>query len=168
MPFTHNDYDRADWRLLQNGAVNLYRRPDIYENDLAALKALGYAVVDIDFQSLPAFHEAVSRALDWQQLFGYAGWNGGLDALDDGFGSLELDETHTFAFGVRGFHRLFREDRRLATNLADIIETASRDHLLMGGRLIGLFQTDDPHLELGSLGGRGAQWNHREELRVSR
>jgi hypothetical protein len=168
MPFSFDDMDRVDWDLLQNGAVNLYRRVELYEDDLAALKALGYAVADIDFQSMPSFHEDVSKALDWQKLFGYPDWQGSLDALNDGFGSLELGDGEGFGFGVRNFHRLWSQDRRLATTLADIIEDTSRSHLLMGGRLIGLFQTNNADLDLGTLGGRQAQWNRREWLRTNR
>ncbi|HEX7693257.1 MAG TPA: hypothetical protein VF409_02135 [Sphingomonas sp.] len=78
------DLKRADWPLLQDGAVNLFRRIDIFEETQGALAVLGYDVLAVDCRSgWSAFQDQISLVLRWQEQFGYAGWNGNLNALND-------------------------------------------------------------------------------------
>jgi hypothetical protein len=60
------------------------------------------------------------------------------------------------------FNRLAGTSPEAAHIILDLIEAASRDHLLSGGLLIGLVQTDDNQYTCAPVGGRRVDWNNRE------
>lgn len=157
------DYQRADWPLLQNGAVNLFWSRGVLSETRKDLAALGYEESEIVFGSkAPGFHTQMSNALKWEQQFGYSFWNGNLDALTDGMRYFPFGPSGRSALVFLGFHNFTAKSPQTAHAVLDIIENAARDHLLSGRLLIALVQTNDNRYAVSGIGGRRANWNPRE------
>ena len=162
--FAEGDEARPDFRLLQNGAVSLFRRKDFFEEARASLRELGYVEFLITYRDMASFKVALSDALDWQGLFGYSPWSGNLDALNDGLGDFPFGPTACASFCIEDFDKLAVDEAEFALIMLDLLETNARYHLLYGRRLAVLIQTSDSGFEARGLGGRNAQWNAREWL----
>ena len=160
---SETDFQRADWPLLQNGAVNLFWKHDILADACQQLHELAYEIADVSCAGSPSsFQAQMSRALSWRETFGQEPWTGNLDALNDGFRHYPFGPSARGALVLREFHHLVSADRERARSILDIIEWSSRNHLLKGQCLIALVQTDDPTYECEGLGCRSANWNRRE------
>jgi len=166
--FKEPNHNRADWRLLQNGAVNLFRQAAYLEEAKRELASLGYETIDLAFSDLDQFKSDLSIALKWEEQFGYAPWDGNLDALNDGLRWFSNEGPERVALCITRFHGLWRADKRIAHALLDMIESQSRDALLVGKHLIAMIQTNDANFHPEGLGGRSAQWNEREWLDAKR
>src|SRR5579872_5137179 len=88
--FAINDFDfqRLDWRLLQNGAVVLYLRRDILEPDIAWLKEHAYEVKRLDcltWSDERAMHLAMAATLSFPDYYGM-----NLIAMNDCISDLEI------------------------------------------------------------------------------
>jgi hypothetical protein len=167
-PFSENDGDRLDWDLLQNSAVTLYWRRELFERDVVWLKDHGYEVYLIDCSGIEEFRAQITRVLRFQENYGYEPWTGNLDALNDAFRDLGFDGATGIAFCLVRIDLLAASDRYAAQALLDIIESHSRDYLLLGLRLLALAQSDDPKIQFDPIGARTAQWNREEWLNASR
>lgn len=163
------DFERADWPLLQNGAVNLFRKPEILAGVRAGLTGLDYGISEVSCGTqVPSFEAQMSSALKWHELFGYEPWTGNLDALRDGMRYYPFGPSGRSALILNGFHHLVAVDSERAHIILDIIEAAARDHLLTAKLLIALVQTDDPRYSCSGIGGRNANWNDHEWLDANR
>ncbi|HEY6814018.1 MAG TPA: barstar family protein [Croceibacterium sp.] len=163
------DFQRADWPLLQNGAVNLFWKPAVLAEARQALASLGYEIAEVSCGArVPSFELQMSRALKWQDQFGYECWTGNLNALNDGLGYFPFGPSGRCALVLTGFHHLVAADRERAHTILDIIESCARDHLLAAKLLIALVQTDDARYACEDIGGRQANWNGREWLLADR
>ena len=165
---SEDDFKRADWPLLQNGAVNLFFAKSYLEETQAQLRALDYEVIEIIYEAADSFRSALTVALRWQQQFGYSPWTGNLDALDDAFSSFPFRPSKSAAICVSNYDWLMRENEHLGQTFLDIIENQSKSHLLHGCRLLALIQTNDPKISFEKLGARAAQWNRRERMMKDR
>jgi hypothetical protein len=169
MFLTDADYGRADWPLLQNGAVHLFWSREVLSATRKSLTELGYEEGEITFESkAPGFHAQMSRALKWQDQFGYSSWNGNLDALNDGMRYFPFETSGRSALIFLGFHHFASKSPATAHAILDIIERAARDHLLSGRLLIALVQTDDNQYACPPVGGRCVDWNPREWTKQNR
>lgn len=90
--FCEDDLERADWPLLQNGAVNLFHKKSVFEETAKQLTDLGYHVAHIRCKTPEEFKTDISTELDWDGQFGYKDWDGNLDALNDGLSSPPMNE----------------------------------------------------------------------------
>ena len=166
--FSENDWQGFDYRLLQCGAVTLYRNEKFLVDDANSLKTLGYRIHRFKCSNVDAFRESVSPIFDFAGNFGYPDWNGNLNALDDAFRELDFSDATGLAFVLQPFSSIVRKDRYLAESFLDLVELHSRDHLLFGNRLIAIVQVGDPRTTFDNLGCRSANWNHREWLDKNR
>lgn len=166
--FSDNDTDRLDWQLMQNGAVTLYFQTAILEETLAWLRDQGYAVQTIDCHDRAGFQQQMSLALQFREQFGYDEWTGNLNALNDAFRYLAIAPATGLVFCFLRYDLLKAASPDLAEAVLDIIESHSRDYLLLGQRLLALVQSDDPAIRFGPLGARTANWNQREWLNSAR
>jgi hypothetical protein len=163
------DTDRADWPLLQNGAINLFWKQELFEEARRALEGLNYEILMVDCRSgWQTFQDQISTALKWREQFGYAPWNGNLDAFNDGLRDFPFGPSKQSALALRGFHVLVEEARDRADTVLDMLEYAARDHLLWSNVLIVLVQTDDPRYQCAPVGARHANWNRREWMDSNR
>lgn len=161
--------NRADWPLLQDGAVSLFWRPEVLDDTRRALDALGYEVSDISGVSgWPHFIEKLSSVLRWQEQFGYAPWTGNLNALNDAMGGYPFGAANQSALIIRDFDILVGEDAEGSQGLLDVLESAARDHLLWGRTLVILIHTNDNRYYSGPIGDRPARWHPREWLNRDR
>lgn len=157
------DLTRADWPLLQNGAVSLFWNPAVLASTQAALAALDYDIAEISCgAAVPSFEAQMSQMLMWNYQFGYSPWTGNLNAFVDGVRGYPFGPSGRSALALKGFHHLVAADEEFAHAILDILEGAARDHLLWGKFLIVLVQTDDPAFVCPPVGGRSAQWNCHE------
>jgi RNAse (barnase) inhibitor barstar len=164
--FTQGDFERLDWKLLQNGWVTLYRDPSVFEEDCGALERLAYRVVRVDcalWRTEDDAHEALARALEFPAHYGR-----NLGALQDSLGDVDVPDAGGFALALRRFDALFARRRDFAEALLDVCATVGRENLLFARRFLTLAQTDDSDLSPAPVGATAAQWNPRERLRSDR
>jgi len=166
--FSAADVGSIDFELLRHGAITLFRRPALFDAAVDQLTAIGYLVHRIDARAGVTFVAGLTEALRFHENFGYAPWTGNLDALNDAFREVLFGDHRGVAFAFYGLDALHRVEPDLAQGTLDILEASARDHMLFGHRLLAVAHSDDPDLNLGSLGGRGATWNRREWLTANR
>jgi hypothetical protein len=160
--FTTAELGQLDWTLLQDGAITLYSAMSPLERDLGWLSDHGYATHRFDCANSTTFQAQISLALKFREHYGYDDWNGNLDALNDAVGDIEFEGVTGVVLCLVNFEKHFAAEPNRAFHLLDIVECSSRVHLLMGNRLLGLVQTNDPMLSLPKLGGCEASWNWDE------
>lgn len=71
--FQGDDFNRLDWRLLQNGAVSLYWRLSILDQDVEWLESHEYVVHKFDcsnWNSAGDFHDIISKVLRFPGYYG--------------------------------------------------------------------------------------------------
>lgn len=160
---TDADQQRADWPLLRDSSINLYRRTDLFRQAMEALGRLDYEIVHIVVERRGQFEADLSEGLRWMEQFGYRPWDGSLNALNDGLRyPHEYGLKSDLAFCFEGFHRLSNTDPLYAEGVLDVIARQSRHHLLEGRRMVALIQTDNGNYHCEGLGGVSAQWNAKE------
>jgi hypothetical protein len=162
MFLTDEDQQRADWEILRHGAVALFWRRSRLHEAAAQLRELGYEVIPIDCSSWIGFRRSVSEALRWHEQFGYAPWDGNLNALNDALNTSPFKPGRNVALSFEAFDNLLRDGRDQAEAFLDVFERQSRDHLLEGSRLLALVRVDDATCRFEGLGARDAQWNCEE------
>lgn len=166
--FEPGDHDRRDLRLLENGCVHRYWRPEVLAAEVDALLALGWAVVEMDASGWgdPAvIHEAWAAALAFPEYYGR-----NLAALDDCLSDV-VQRAYGFPPDVEGlalvldrFDGFVLDDAGAAAAVLEIIDVQARHGLLFGNRMMALVRTDDATLELPALRGRAVGWNPAEWL----
>lgn len=169
MAFFRNDpreWERLDWRLLQNGAVALYHRVSVLSEDTAWLQSQGYKLFTFDcarWDSAAAMHQDLKRVLGFPAYYG-----NNLAALIDSLAELPVPDRGGTVLQLRRFDAFARRERALAQTLLDVLETTSRGYLLTGRRFLALVQSDDARLSFERVGARPVNWNPREWLESSR
>jgi RNAse (barnase) inhibitor barstar len=161
-----NPWNQLDWRLLQNGPVSLYARPDFLAEDLAWLAANHYAIDRFDcrtWTTAAAVHAALSSALSFPDYYGE-----NLDALNDCLSTLAIPDVNGRVLVFEHFDVPAHASVGLATGVLDIVAGQARQHLLFGRRLLALVQTDDPKLAFERIGSTAVTWNPREWLAAAR
>lgn len=159
-------YERFDYELLQNGAINLYYSAQVLAEAIEGLKNHQYLIDEFDcslWGDEEIFHNIIAEKLGFP---GYYGKN--LDALNDCFRDLEIPEESGRAFVFHRYDLFASKLPKTAWHILDIIEDNSRFRLLFGRRLIALVQSDDPRIIFENLGARSAGWNRKEWLNSSR
>ncbi len=154
--------------LLRGGAITLYHRATLFDAAIAELTVAGARVHAIDASSAATVQAALTEVLRFDENFGYAPWTGNLDALVDAFREVDYRAANGVVLAFRHFDAWVAESSSFATGVLDVLEMASRDALLDGHALLGLVQTDAPHLQIAPLGGRAPSWNRAEWLNASR
>ncbi len=168
MVFVDEFSGRADWPLLQNGAVNLYWRSELFEEAILSLKNLNYRILKLRFDNFDQFKLDLSSSLKWHEQFGYTPWVGNLNALDDGLRGEPFNSSTRSVICISNYDSLVKYDGDFAYKILDIIERTSRDYLLFGKVLIGLIQTNDPTYCCEGIGATNTHWNLREWKNASR
>ena len=160
------EWERLDWRLLQNGAVALYHRVSVLSEDTAWLQSQGYKLFAFDcarWESGPAMHQELKRVLGFPAYYA-----NNLASLIDCLAELDVPERSGSVIQLRRFDAFARRERPLAQTLLDVLETTSRGFLLTGRRFLALAQSDDPRISFERVGARPVNWNPREWLESNR
>lgn len=166
--FSMEDSDRLDWELMQDGALKLFYRSSILNPQLQWLTAHGYRVESIDCGDKETFLLQMTSAFQFKENFGYEPWTGNLNALNDAFRQLDFDGRTGLAFCFLEYDTLACVDSGFAQGVLDLVEYHSREYLLLGQRLMGLVQSNDPNLHFQPVGARSVLWNRLEWLDSNR
>jgi hypothetical protein len=148
--------------------VILYFRPEVLDADLARLRGLGYSIETIDCRGIDDFRLQLTRSLKFKDQFGYEPWTGNLNALNDALRYLDVPRDSGLAFCFHRYDLLKAANAEFADGVLDLFELNSRDHLLVGCRLIAMVQSDDSAIRVSPLGARSASWNRHEWPNSSR
>jgi RNAse (barnase) inhibitor barstar len=157
---------RLDYRILQNGAVCLYFRPHILQEDIDWLRQQTYDVHELDcarWTSEAEFHTAVSESLSFPDWYGR-----NLHAFNDSLSDIVVPDEGGTALVFQRFDLFAARDPTAAWHILDIIEVNSRRFSLFGKRLIALVQSDDPAISFSPVGACPVMWNPREWLNKHR
>lgn len=160
------DFERLDWLVLQNGAIALYHKRSILDEDRAWLAASGYDLRDLDagpWLTATDAHDALKARLGFRE-----GYSANLASLVDALADLRVPEDGGLALVIRHFDSFARRDPAFATALLEAIESTSRRFLLFGKRFLALVQSDDKTLRLAPVGARPIVWNPREVATATR
>ncbi len=157
---------RTDWRLLQNGPVTLYWRPECMREDVDWLETHGYIIhhFDVtDWTDLAIMHSQFQSNLAFPDYYGK-----NLDALNDCLSDVEIPDDAGTVLAFAHFDSLVASQSTIAAALLDILADNSRRAMLFGKRLIVLLQTDSPDFRTGPIGATTGNWNCREWLDSNR
>jgi hypothetical protein len=155
-----DETQRLDWKLLERGAVALYRKSSVLSGDIGWFRQQGYVVHEMngaEWTTPDAFHGDVKRALGFPDYYGknLASW---VDCLPE----LPVPDEGGTLLVFRRYDVLAREQPQFAQTILDSIESTSRRFLLTGRRLLALVQSDDPRLKFDRVGALPVTWNPRE------
>ncbi len=159
---------RADWPFIQNGAVTLFLKEKVLDEAVQTMIREGYAVHHIDCGTEAGMMRDFSRALRWNEQFGYEPEQLNLNALNDAVCCEPCEERPRIVLVLNRFAGFLKWGKESAHEVLDIIEYQSRNHLLFGERLLAFVRINDPNFRTEKLGGRPAIWNRAEWFMKSR
>jgi RNAse (barnase) inhibitor barstar len=161
-----SQWQRLDYRLLQNSPVALYFRPEILNEDMVWLRAEGYKIDEFDctgWHSESDFHVGMAGGLAFPDYYGR-----NLNAFNDCIGDIEVSKSGGRAIVFRRFDLFAQRQPQIAQIILDIMASASWHCLLFGGRLLTIVQSDDPRIAFETVGAHPVMWNPREWLNKNR
>jgi RNAse (barnase) inhibitor barstar len=151
-----DEWQRLDWRILQNGWTNLYWQKNVLEKDLEWFKKEQFKIVDFEckkWTNATIIHKTLAKQLDFPDYYGE-----NFNALNDCLSDLQISEAGT----VVVFRQFQLVDKEIAHALLDIFANNSRLHILFGEKLLTLVQVDEPNFQIGSVGCCEVSWNGAE------
>jgi RNAse (barnase) inhibitor barstar len=151
-----DEWQRLDWRILQNGWSCLYWQQSILDIDIDWFKKENYNIVDFDcshWTDTNQIHSDLKKNLDFPDYYG-----GNLNALNDCLSELEINRTG-LVIVFRHFHIVGKE---MAHSLLDVFARNSRLHNLFGNRFLTLVQVDNPNYQIDPVGSCAVLWNGAE------
>jgi RNAse (barnase) inhibitor barstar len=155
------EWQRLDFRILQNSPICLYHNMEVLGKDLDWLRMNDYIIHTLnaaDWASESEFHESISKALDFPEFYG-----NNISALTDCLSEMPISNLSGGSVVLFvSFDKFAKMVPSAALNILDTFEICSRRLLLTGQRLICFIQTDDPKLAFARLGGCMAEWNPTE------
>jgi len=160
--FRPEDCNRLDFEILADGGVSLYHQHEVLGEDLAWFALERYEVIQFDEESLDSldgFHFEARLKLGFPQDYQPT-----LEHLREALSELSVPDEGGVALVLPGVHRIATDDRGGLRGMLDVLADLSHEFLLTGHRFLALVQSDDPELELGSVGARPVRWNPRERL----
>jgi RNAse (barnase) inhibitor barstar len=157
-----SEFQRLDWRLLQNGPVVLYLRRDVLEPDLAWLQEHHYEVKWLDclaWSDERSMHLAMASTLSFPDYYGM-----NLNALNDCVSDLGIPAEGGLVLVFSRFDAFSSRHEDAAQGVLDILAGNARRFLLFGRRLLILVQSDDPRVCFAPVGATAVNWNPKEWL----
>lgn len=161
----------VDFRLALNGPVTLFWSTDILGSSVRWLREHGYRVVEVDAANSSPMEllVEVGQRLEFPNYFGRS-----LDAFHDCLSDVAVGEhgwtPHDtgLVLVLTNFDAFIRAEPEVAHAILDSFTVQSRYAMLFGNRLLCLVQTDDPRVQLPSVGAERISWNDAELLDSSR
>lgn len=158
--FLPDDSERLDYQVLAQGGVALYFQHEILAEDIAWLALERYEVAQFDEEALDSvegLHFEARLKLDFPQSY-----EPSPDHFRDALRVLSVPPDGGIALVLPGVERIAADDRDGLIALVEVIRHLSHERALRGERFLALLQSDDPELDLGSLGAQPLPWNARE------
>jgi len=168
-PFTPAEIEAENsaWDLFQNGAIVLFRRPEILSERLSQLASAGYRTGVVECPDLEEIEllSAMAHAVGAPRYPLMS-----LSAFSDSLSQIDFGSTAGVVLALHGFHTVEQRFPETAHHILNILADNQRQHLLLGDRFLTLLQSNDPHLDqkIGLVGGFTPIWNHREWLNADR
>lgn len=157
-----DQWQRLDYKILQNGWTSLYWQESVLNNDVNWFKKEKFKVVDLNcakWTDIKTMHKDLKKYLEFPDYYGE-----NLDALNDCLSDLEIND--------KGFIVVFRHfqfiDKGIAHKLLDIFADNSRRHILFGEKFLTLVQVDNANYRIENVGSCPVLWNGAEWLNSSR
>lgn len=157
-----SEWQRLDFRILQNGWTSLYWKMEILEKDLSWFAAEQYSITDFNcrnWRNESQMHQEIKDGLLFPDYYG-----GNCAALNDCLSDLEIPEPGQIIV-FRHFDSL---EHKRAHILLDTFATNARRQMLFGKRLILLTQVSDPDYQMEPIGGTPVTWNPAEWMDADR
>ena len=111
---TPDDWERLDWRILQNSSIALYHENSILNESLVWFKEEGYYVAELDcatWSDTEHFHIAIKDSLRFPDYYG-----SNLHALEDCLKDNEVVSDDYVAIVLRGFDTVYDKDQKFLSN----------------------------------------------------
>jgi hypothetical protein len=153
----------ADYLLLVNGFVQLFRRTSALDETVTTLDGLGYDVVRADasgWQNDDDLHRDLAAVLSFPDDYGR-----NLDALNDCLGDVvsysygTSAEATGFALVLTGYDRFAGHRPATAQAALDTFARQARAGALIGHRMVCLVQCDDRATAFAPVGGQPIAWH---------
>ena len=159
------EWQRLDWRLLQNSLVTLYFSRAILDADVSWLDEHGYRVRTLrgGYDSADALLIALADLLAFPEYFGR-----NLDGFNDCLSDVEIPEEGGLVLVLHEFHLCAQKFRPVAQAILNICATNARRFLLTGRRFIVLVHSSDPRIAFEPVGATPVMWNPQEWLNAKR
>ena len=161
-----DEWQRLDWRLLQNSPVTLYFSNTVLAGDVSWFRDHGYRVVSLSagqHESLEGLLTAMAERLAFPDYFGR-----NLDAFNDCLSDVEIPPEGGLVLVLQDFNLFANACRPAAQALLDICATSSRHFLLTGRRFLVLLHSADPRIAIEPVGATPVLWNPQEWLNTKR
>lgn len=161
-----SDLNSLEFGLMQDGSINLYFKSEILTTDLAELRSQNYKIIEFNcskWSDSKSAIKSIAKRLEFSSDFGE-----NLDALNDSLKDIDIPIESGL---ILVFHRVdaFTENHHeYFSCILDILESASRYHMLFGKRFITIAQSDDPKIEFEGISEVTPKWNRQEWLREKR
>ncbi|WP_157887877.1 barstar family protein [Frondihabitans sp. PAMC 28766] len=160
------------FQLLREGPISLFHRQTLLDADVARLEGAGYQLVRFDaaaWSDEEAMLREIAVALNFppsprHSLDGTNDWFWDLVGYEWGWDPKSTGLVILFLHFDR-YEKLFPES---AWSILDIIARHSHLAALFGQRLICIAQSDDPLIQMPSVGASGVRWNFRETFKKDR
>jgi RNAse (barnase) inhibitor barstar len=155
-----------DYFLMRDGAIVMYYRPQVLDQDIEWLKSRDYRVVQFDcttWETEKDMHHALAQSLGFPQA-PYPN----LDGLNDYLSDIDVPENGGLVLVFRRYDSFDANYHSTAWHVLDILARMSRFFLLFGKRLMVLIQSDDPHIKFDPVGRYPVSWNSKEWLNKNR
>jgi hypothetical protein len=163
--FREEDLNCLDWRLLQNGFVNLYWRQNYLHEDVRHLRELGYKILQFDCSSWKTIQDC---AQDLNSKLNIEWRGNSMDALNDLLADVDIPAENGLVLAFSKFDFFSKLQPRESWVVLDILASNGRWHLLFGRRLICMLQVDNSTFEFRPVGAQPVLWNPREALYKNR
>lgn len=164
--------DDLAFQLLSTAPVTLFWKRDVLEETITWLRSHGYQIVVLDASTWSTeadLHRDMAAALHFPDYYGR-----NLDALNDCFRDV-VAQSYGWAPDATGLVLAFLGYDAFAQRfpsageiVLDILADHSRAAALVGRRLIGLVQSNDPDIEFEPVGATPVTWNDAEWLESRR
>ncbi|HEX3106682.1 MAG TPA: barstar family protein [Terriglobales bacterium] len=163
-----SEWQRVDWKLLQNGPIALYFSPTVLSGDVHWLRDHEYDVYEFNCEhwtSSELVHNDFKQVLQFPDYYG-----SNFDALSDCLSDLQISSAGGAVFVFNRYDSYAKSvgaarsasGRTHAEIILDIIAEASRFFLLTRIRLLALVQSDDPRIQFERIGCTPVLWNPQE------
>jgi acetolactate synthase regulatory subunit len=167
-PFDPDSDLTADvaYRLMMDGFVTLFWRPEVLGRVVGWLSDRGYQVVELDASRWATerdMHRDLAVALQFPDHYGH-----NLDALHDCMRDVVVYDYgwSPMATGLvlvfTGYDGFAQRCPRAAQTVLDIMADHGRSAALFGRRLMCLVQSDDQDIEFAAVGATAVEWNGSE------
>lgn len=154
------EWQRLDWRLLQNSAITLYFSSAVLEADIAWLSAHDYRVLSLqagEHRSSEEMLVGLGKLLAFPEYYGR-----NLSEFNDCLSDVDIPDVGGLALVFYQFDTFAGSHRSVAQGVLDICADNTLRFLLTGRRFIVLVQTDDPRIAFEPVGASAVTWNPQE------